>query len=573
MAVRPIPPTAVSTSRDLTGSDDELRASFRALSTVRDVAQLLDVPFWQLSYAVHRSAPGTRYKQVQIPKKRGGTRALLVPNASLAILQRKLLRVLTTVYRPKACVHGFVQDRSTVTNAKPHVRRAWILNIDLEDFFATIHFGRVRGMFLANPYRLPESVATLLAQICCHQNQLPQGAPTSPIISNMICARLDGDLIALAKRHRLTYTRFADDLTLSSTMPRFPPEVATPSSPPPGVVIGPELDQVINSNGFRINPKKCRLQGRHSHQEVTGITVSQMPNVRRSYMRRIRSMLHAWEKLGLDNAAAEFERITSKPQYSVDRTERFRNVVRGHIAYVSMVRGRGDGMVAKLWQRYALLDPSYAKLVPRGIDQVVLDSLWVLECEKDFVQGTAFALGSVGLITCAHVLGSKTHAFRSGSPGSRTLARILARSDELDLAVLDWPERTMLALIPDIGYEPQIGDTLHPAGFPGHTPGDSGHFYHQRVVAIRKASGHQRVIVDGPIAGGMSGGPVVAPDGRMIGVVVSGAETVAQANMTDKHGFIPISVVAQFLRSHGLWPQEWDHAGSHRTGGLAITAR
>src|SRR5207249_1609329 len=119
-------------------------------------------PYWQLDWIVRRSDPADRYAIAQIRKRRGGKRLILMPRGSLVIVQRKLLQVLSNVYRPRLCVHGFVTDRSIVSNAQTHIGRTWVLNVDLHDFFPTIHFGRVRGLFQAPPYSLPLEVATLL---------------------------------------------------------------------------------------------------------------------------------------------------------------------------------------------------------------------------------------------------------------------------------------------------------------------------------------------------------------------------------------------------------------------------
>jgi hypothetical protein len=129
---------------------------------------------------------------------------------------------------------------------------------------------------------------------------------------------------------------------------------------------------------------------------------------------------------------------------------------------------------------------------------------------------------------------------------------VVASSKELDLAVLRLPQPLGPALLIDRGYQPSLGDQVNVAGFPNHQVGDTGHFLAQRVVAIRSASGHQRALVDGPIAAGMSGGPVVDSKARAIGVVVSGAEVISQANMTERHGFVPMKLVVRFLEDHGL---------------------
>ena len=120
------------------------------------------------------------------------------------------------VYKTKPAAHGFVLDKNVATNAKGHVKKKYVFNIDLENFFDQIHFGRVRGMLMKPPYNLGEEAALVISQIACYKGKLPQGAPTSPILTNMVCAPLDTQLTKLAKKYNLQYSRYADDITFST---------------------------------------------------------------------------------------------------------------------------------------------------------------------------------------------------------------------------------------------------------------------------------------------------------------------------------------------------------------------
>jgi RNA-directed DNA polymerase len=273
-------------------SSQELRDEFFKLQSRDDIAQLLELTTKQLNFHLYVLSAKKKYKVFTIPKKSGGTRQISAPASPIKIIQRKLKQVLEAVYAPKPATHGFVLGRSIISNARLHKKRRYVLNIDLENFFPTIHFGRVRGMFMGNPYKLNTEVATILAQICCHQGILPQGAPTSPVISNMICARLDAKLQQLAKEYQCTYSRYADDITFSTNRSKFPSVLARLSDIGQ-VEVGNELSAVIQENGFTINPKKVRLQVKQQRQEVTGLTVNRYPNVQRSYIKQIRGILHA----------------------------------------------------------------------------------------------------------------------------------------------------------------------------------------------------------------------------------------------------------------------------------------
>ena len=132
--------------------------------------------------------------------------------------------------RKNRTAHGFKRKRSIITNARQHRRRRWVFNLDLEDFFPSINFGRVRGFLLKNrDFELHAAVATVIAQIACYENSLPQGSPCSPVISNLIGHLLDMRLVRLASESGCTYSRYADDLTFSTNKKDFPEDIAVPS--------------------------------------------------------------------------------------------------------------------------------------------------------------------------------------------------------------------------------------------------------------------------------------------------------------------------------------------------------
>ncbi|NJL41564.1 MAG: RNA-directed DNA polymerase [Leptolyngbyaceae cyanobacterium RM2_2_4] len=337
---------------------NELRQEFLALKSPRDIAELLEVKYEQLVYHLYKAPGSSKYKEFSISKKSGHSRTISAPSSALKILQRKLSQVLYSVYDPKYPVHGFLPEHSIVTNAKQHLRKKFVLNIDLKNFFDAIHFGRVRGIFLAPPYKLPEEVATVLAQICCHSNKLPQGAPTSPVVSNIVCTRIDSQLRLLAKELRCNYTRYADDITLSTTRPNFPIEIAYESSEDNKVkiVLGERLISIVQNNGFEINDRKIRLQHRSQHQEVTGLTVNQFPNVKRDYVREISSMLHVWDKFGLASASQRYaEKRSRELEISQEEVPSFQEVLRGKINFLGMVRGKENEIYRKYLNWYYIL--------------------------------------------------------------------------------------------------------------------------------------------------------------------------------------------------------------------------
>lgn len=358
-------------STELSATPEELRRQFLNLKRPQDIAPMLEIEYTQLVYYLYVLDSSKRYTTFAISKRSGGSRDISAPHPGLKIIQRKLNQVLRAVYEPKAPAHGYVQGKNIVTNAGMHTRKRFILNIDLKDFFPSIVFKRVRGLFMAVPYNLEPSVATVLAQICCHSS-LPQGAPTSPIISNMICAKMDSQLRKLAVRNRCVYTRYADDISFSTSLRNFPEALAKTNheSNPSLTVLGDDLKKIIKDNGFRINNEKVRLLNTTRRQEVTGLTTNKFPNVQRKKISQVRAMLHAWDKYGYDKAEEEFLRkYDTKYRSPIKPPPSFRLVVRGRIEFIGMVRGKSDGVYLDLLQQFARLAPELVKKLPSDIEK------------------------------------------------------------------------------------------------------------------------------------------------------------------------------------------------------------
>jgi retron-type reverse transcriptase len=261
-----------------------------------------------------RTAPITHYVRFTIPKKTGGTRLISAPRARLKRAQEWVLSNILSKVAVHEAAHGFAKDRSILTNARPHVGQAVVLNLDLKDFFPTLHYRRVKGLFRALGYS--ESVATVLGLLCTEpdsteveldgrrfhvalgERHLPQGAPTSPAITNLVCRRLDRRLTALAARLGFVYTRYADDLTFSAPAqpPPVPGEAATASGRVGRLRRG--VFGIIAHEGFVVHPDKTRVLRRGRRQEVTGLVVNDRPGVPRDVLRRFRATLYQIEKDG-----------------------------------------------------------------------------------------------------------------------------------------------------------------------------------------------------------------------------------------------------------------------------------
>ncbi len=353
------------TSTSLLTPEQQAQAeAFLSLETPRGIARLLDIEYGRLVYHLYKVPEESKYKTFQIPKKSGGTREINSPITAIKLIQQKLNDVLLNVYKPKPSVFSYVRHRNIALNARKHKRAKYILNIDLENYFPSINFGRVRGLFMGNPYNLSPEVATVLAQICCYKNMLPQGAPTSPIISNMICAQMDSQLQYLAMNHKCYYTRYADDVTFSTFLKEFPSTIARFISLTE-VELSEDIKMIITNNGFQINYRKVRLQPRFRRQEVTGLTVNKFPNVQRKYVRQVRGMLYAWSKYGITDAEKEhFIKHDTKYRNPDLELPSFRQIVKGKIEFIGMVKGRKDPIYRRLINKYETLD-ARDKGIPR----------------------------------------------------------------------------------------------------------------------------------------------------------------------------------------------------------------
>ena len=280
----------------------------RSATQIGHLADILGFPARRLTYILYREPSTGRYTSFSIPKRSGGTRDIHAPDGFLKSLQSALASMLESCNAeisekrgfPDRFSHGFEPGRSIITNAWQHKNRRHVLNIDLLNFFPSINFGRVRGFFLVNRnFSLDPKIATAIAQIACFQNSLPQGAPSSPIISNLVAHILDVRLGKIASVAKCNYTRYADDLTFSTNKKDFPGMLASEVPEIPGEwVLAESLLEEIRRSGFEVNQAKTRLQRRPSQQIVTGLTVNEKVNVRASYYRAARAMCASLFKTG-----------------------------------------------------------------------------------------------------------------------------------------------------------------------------------------------------------------------------------------------------------------------------------
>ncbi|MGD9711258.1 MAG: reverse transcriptase domain-containing protein [Thermomicrobiales bacterium] len=330
------------------------------LLTRGNVADLLGLPLHKLTWWVWVLHPSRRYRHFEIGRHSSDEpRRISAPIKPLKDIQRSLADVLSEVYQPPPQVHGFVRRKDPKSNAQAHPGQHWVLRADVADFFGSINFGRVRGMFMAFPFEYPAEVATLLAQICCHENQLPQGAPTSPVVSNLICRGLDKDLARLATSEHCYFTRYADDLCFSTDRRSFPDALARLDDDE--TVPGPRLISVIRDHGFELNVPKTRLAHTSQRQRITGLVVNDKVNVSRAYLRSLRNLLYIWNRYGEDAAKEAFSKAEPRLNWPPEKQPpKFRWVIQGRIQHVGYIRGWDDPTYRTLALALARVDTSFS---------------------------------------------------------------------------------------------------------------------------------------------------------------------------------------------------------------------
>lgn len=297
-----------------------------------------------------------RYRMFEIPKKSGGVRMIYAPNGNLKWMQLCLNEIFKALYTPSPYAMGFTQGRSIVSNAVRHLHQNYVFNIDLCDFFPSISQARVWKRLQLPPFNFNRQVANVVAGLCAIKMldtvdgnlqvlsyKLPQGAPTSPLLTNAICDTLDRRLAGLARRFGLHYTRYADDITFSSMH-----NVYQDGSP-----FRQELERIVSGQHFKINPKKTRLNHRGERQEVTGLTVGEKVNVARRYVKDVRAILHIWERYGMNAAIAKFyPRYKAEKGYLHNGDPDIVNVIAGKLCYLKMVKGQCDPVYVKLQEQF-----------------------------------------------------------------------------------------------------------------------------------------------------------------------------------------------------------------------------
>lgn len=291
---------------------------FRLINDRNDLADFLGIDVKKLNYVLYVRGTESYYENFDIPKKNGGVRHISAPTGYLRVIQKNLAGALMD-YRVQLTESGaisrsrsyaFERKKWIYDNAILHRGKRLVLNVDLCDYFDSFHFGRIVGFLKKNRnFQMNSNIAIVIANLCCYNGKLPQGAPTSPVLTNFIASILDNDIIKLSKKYHLFYTRYADDLTFSTNDKQFANKFDDFLF---------DLENVIKTNGFSINTKKTRLEYKESRQVVTGLVVNKKANIRNDYYKTTRAMAYSLYRTGkfkIDNDEGTFNQLEGRLAY------------------------------------------------------------------------------------------------------------------------------------------------------------------------------------------------------------------------------------------------------------------
>jgi retron-type reverse transcriptase len=379
-------------------------ARLKAATSRKELAIILGYEPSSLTAIIYKTPDSQKYSTFQIDKKSGGQRVIKAPTPKLKKLQSHLSHVLYQCLdeiekaagrRPIS--FGFRKEQSIVENAARHKRRRWVLNIDLEDFFPSFNFGRVRGFFLKDKeFSLHPEVATTIAQIACDGTALPQGSPCSPVISELISQILDSRLLQLAKKYGVTYTRYADDISFSTSKIEFPVGIAAQDADDPTRWnLSDELTGKISRSGFVVNDAKTRMQVRGSRQMVTGLVVNDKVNIRSDYYRRARAMCDSLFETGkYFSSMVSPAKVATEPEPDLtDKLSQLEGIL-NHIYRITQSEERREVQeqrqapraIRKLYRRFLFYKYFIALREPLIVTEGKTDPVYLREAVRNLTQ-------------------------------------------------------------------------------------------------------------------------------------------------------------------------------------------
>lgn len=357
-----------------------MEKKFNEIKTRNELADFLRIGRKTLTYVLYNKHVENYYKSFEIPKKCGGYREIHASTETLKMIQKKLSNRLYN-YHEQVCKdneinlnisHAFERKKGIISNAVIHKNKRFIINVDLKDFFESFHFGRIKGYFEKNKYfELPSEVSTIIAQLVCYNGKLPQGAPTSPILTNLICNVLDYKLLVLAKEYRLDYTRYADDLTFSTNDKNILKKYKE---------FYRKLNEIIIKNGFEINSKKTRLVFKGSRQTVTGLVVNKKVNINHEYYKKVRAMayhLYTNGKFYIDKEEGTLTQLEGRFAF-INEIDKYNNKIQEEAKKFSNINSR-----EREFQKFLFYKNFYANEKPVIVTEGKTDIVYIKSALKN----------------------------------------------------------------------------------------------------------------------------------------------------------------------------------------------
>ena len=303
----------------------------RAASKVRKHYNIYKTPFindvYQLANVVGLSRrtvfslskkAGTHYKLIVLRKKNGGFRPLHAPDSDLKNVQTKILEKILNKIPISEFATAYVKGKSLSDNAAPHVNHKYLLKMDITDFFGSITYLQVISSAF-NSKMYPPQIGAILTSLCCFYEVLPQGAPTSPMLSNIVMKSFDDAIGYWCKKRNITYTRYCDDLTFSADVPLYNLYL--------------KVSEMLGSRGFEVNKSKTKFITNSSAQRVTGLTVNEKVAIPRDYKAELRQDVYYALKFGIADSIIR-ENKTEYMENGVANISGYYNHLKGKIVYV-----------------------------------------------------------------------------------------------------------------------------------------------------------------------------------------------------------------------------------------------
>lgn len=577
---------------------------FNELECFKDIASLLEIKDGYLWKIINDY---NNYEQLVIPKKNGESRVIYCPNYHLKSIQRKLADILNNAVKCSPNVHGFVKGKSFVTNAKRHVKQKWVLSIDLADFFPNISIKRVHNLFIKY-FKFNKNISNVLARIVCHPDGfLPQGAPTSPVIANILAKSMDKSIYKnICSKHNVIYTRYADDLTFSSYKISPPNNIAKISGNV--ISLSEELTSIIESQGFIINENKTKYMINTDRQMVTGIVVNKKSNVTKKYIRKLRAILYQLLLNINDFNKAQF---TFFQKNNVNKGDMF-EILKGMVNHVAHVKGDDDKVFTKLALKYNEVLSSYQQkgfktsatkvttpmlnlnkyvnntFILDGAceynyfdtnfrDNIKEDKSYEVSNDNGFISfsinygsGTCFYVKSIGLITNYHVISAfdrvskrinksldnfKFECFTSINPKYKIEVIIDKLDKEKDIAILKIVNDYDCGHLEGYHYsslEMKSGTKTRLIGFPNYRIGSEIRIKDGTIQSNKYSTiqGKKMFEINQTIHKGNSGGPVLnCKNDKVIGIATMGMDVPSMV--------IPMSDVLKLKNEYGLEKNEY----------------